>query len=107
MTMTIGGGVHIAMACGLLAGVWPGFASAADLQSLSRVQQSLAAVQQQMLVQQLDSDIFQTRQEQCTAKSPEAKLVYLQRLQDKLEAFDELKTNRHPRIPDCSEFGPS
>lgn len=88
-----------ALSFGLLPAFFPGFAGAQELASLQTIQTS-------MLVQQLDSDIFQTRKAQCEAESTDAKVLYTQRLQDKLGQYYELR-KYIPRVPGCDEFGVS
>lgn len=107
--LTVGGtalglGIHIAWACGLLAGIGlNGFASAADV---NNVQSQLLTIEQG----QLRSEILSTRAVQCRAASQAAKgqddatLSFITRdLQEALDKYREL-AHRPYQLPDCTSL---
>lgn len=96
--MAVGNGVHIALVCGYLTGIYPGFAKADEVAKLAQLQQQQTALQ-------LDNDIFRTREAQCHTLSGDAKILYTQRLQDKLQQWRSLQNYQY-RLPGCEEFGP-
>ena len=95
--MTIGGTIHIAMVCGYMTFLFPGFAKADAVEQLA--QQQVA-----MITQQLDTEIFRTREMQCRSSSSDAKMLYTQRLQDKLQQFQKMARYQY-RLPGCDEYG--
>ena len=100
--MAAGTCVHIALVCGYLTAIWPGFARADEVEDLKKLQHT-------MLAQQIDNDIFRTREAQCQTLSSDAKVrLYLQRLQDKLQQWPgAFKDIRLHRVPGYEEFGPA
>lgn len=96
--LVMGNAIHIALVCGYLTSIFPGFAKADEVQKLAQQQTA-------MLAQQLDNDIFRTREAQCHTASGDAKMLYTQRLQDKLQQWRGLQGYQY-RVPDCGEFGP-
>ena len=88
---------HIALACGLLAPWYPGFASAAEVHALQE-----AAKQDR--VTRLQVEILDLRQKQCRAEAgSEIKRLLTIPLQDNLQTYKTLTGVDYP-LPACSDF---
>lgn len=88
--------VHIALACGLLGFIHPGFASAADV----------AQIQQERKVERqtdLEQKILEIREKQCTAPSPQVKSLHAFTLQKMLVEYQRLSGSPYP-VPTCEDF---
>ena len=101
--LTLAVTAHIALACGLLQAMYPGFALASDVTAQAR---QLTTLQ----MSQIDNQILVTRTRQCDAMkanppNESAKQFAERRLQDLMEQWAELAINHQPyRLPDCSEL---
>jgi hypothetical protein len=89
--------VHIALACGLLAGVtgYPGFARATDVETLK----AEARVQR---IRELSKDLLDTKQKQCVA-SGDVKRLYLQTYNELRAEYFGLTRREFPD-PNCDNF---
>lgn len=77
-----------------------GFASAAELKDQE-------ALWQKVIVNQIDSNVFDTRSRQCDAlkKNNQAALQFAtEKLQEKLSEYQNAAGHSYQRLPDCSEF---
>ena len=103
LTMTIGGGLHIAMACGLLTMFFPGFATAGQW---SMQEQVLAQQQTQinsLARANLGAQIFYMREKQCKAL-PGTKEVYTNQLNALYDNYRAVSNGQGYRLPGCEEF---
>lgn len=89
--------IHIALACGFLGGVWPGFARADDT---NKIKDEVQVAR----VENLEARIFDLRVAQCAAiregKSAQAFTIQLQSLLQKYVNI----TQRSPNLPICEEL---
>lgn len=88
-------GVHIAIACGFLTVVHPGFALASDTQRLA---QELVSYKQT----QLEAAILDTRQKQCTQHG-QVRALYTESLQRMLVEYERITGRPYP-VPSCDGF---
>lgn len=87
---------HIAIACGFLTVVHPGFALASDTRKL---EQELISYKQT----QLEAAILDTRQKQCTQHGAEVRGLYTASLQRMLVEYQRITGRNYP-LPDCNGF---
>ena len=102
LAMTIGGGLHIAMACGFMTMFFPGFATAGQWNM-----QEQALAQQQRQINGLElanfgAQLFTMREKQCKAPSG-SKDVYTNQLNALYDNYVAL-AKQAPRLPGCEEF---
>lgn len=90
--------IHIALACGLLAGStgYAGFASAADVREMK-----LASAESR--VRELTKDLLDTKQKQCMSPPGEVKRLYLQTYNELRAEYFRLTLREFPN-PDCRDF---
>jgi hypothetical protein len=86
---------HIALACGLISSIHPGFALAADIEQIQRERK----IERQS---DLEQKILQVKKEQCTA-SGQAKSLYTFSLQKMLVEYQKLSGSAYP-VPACEDF---
>ena len=99
MANTLGLAAHVALACGLIPVVFPGFADASGLANQE-------TRWQQVEIGLTDQKILDTRSRQCAAivtKNRAALEFATERLQAELEHYQELSPRPY-RLPDCSEL---
>ncbi len=87
---------HIALACGLLAAVHPGFAKASDIEQI-RIERKIERQTD------LEQKILQMKKDQCSATG-QAKGLYTFSLQKMLVEYQELSGSQYP-VPSCEDFG--
>ena len=93
---------HIAIACGYVAFMHPGFARADEI---SKVQSQIQAVADSIDTQRLatlKSSILEIRQKQCKS-TPEVRALYTETLQSMLVEYEDLTKRRYP-LPGCESF---
>ena len=101
--LTLALSAHIALACGLLPTLWPGFALASDVSAQAAQITSLE-------MRQIDDQIVLTRTRQCeamkaTPPNESAKWFAESRIQTLTEKWQQMSINHQPyRLPDCSEL---
>lgn len=103
LAVTILSGVHVALACGFLTSIFPGFASAAAIKeendTLSVQNKRLDAFEQA----NLGAQIFNMREKQCKAPAG-ARDVYTTQLNDLYYRYSKLSPSQQYRLPGCEEF---
>lgn len=93
-------GSHIALACGFLPALFPGFASAEEVNNLA--QQQIA-----MRVESLEDTLYNMRKDQCVAQSTgnlQAAQTQDQRIRDKLASYWKVTGGQRYELPPCSLF---
>ncbi|HEY4355967.1 MAG TPA: hypothetical protein VGN16_09485 [Acidobacteriaceae bacterium] len=98
MAATIG--THIALACGFLPAIFPGFASAAEVTNISQQQQV-------MRVESLEDTLYTMKKDQCIAQSTgnlQAAQTQDQRIRDKLVAYKQVSGGQRYELPPCELF---
>ncbi len=99
---TVSLATHIALACGFLLPMFPGFASASDVKALQRMilEQRVTSVRTQ---------IMDTKKSACAAPSGEVRQLYTTNLTQLLSDYERLtyetegRARRFP-LPDCDAF---
>lgn len=86
---------HIALACGMLTSVHPGFALASDVQAMRDERKMERETD-------LESKILETRARQCKADTPVREL-HTQTLQKMLIEYAKITSRQYP-LPDCVDF---
>ncbi len=87
--------VHIALACGLISSVYPGFAQAGDVNQLREERK----IERQT---DLEQKILQMKKDQCTANG-QARTLYTFSLQKMLVEYQKLSGSAYP-VPSCDDF---
>jgi hypothetical protein len=87
---------HIALACGFIPSIYPGFASAADTQEIRQQLVQARAVD-------LEGRILAMRAMHCRTDNPTLKQLYLETLQKTIFEYHKLSKVTFP-LPDCKEF---
>lgn len=99
---TVGLAAHIAIACGYVAFMHPGFARADEISKVqSQIQQVANSIDSQR-ISTLKSSILETRQKQCKATA-EVRPLYTESLQSLLVEYEEMTKRRYP-LPGCENF---
>jgi len=87
--------LHIALACGFVGFLHPGFASAADVQQIRDERKAERQTD-------LEQKILQVKKEQCTATG-QARSLYTFSLQKMLVEYQKLSGSAYP-VPNCEDF---
>lgn len=96
--MAVGGfmALHVALACGWLVMLHPGFASASDLkQVIAQLEAQRGSV--------LDTAILDLRIRHCAATTPEARQLYWGKIAPLLDEYQRLK-GRPYQLPGCADL---
>jgi hypothetical protein len=89
--------IHIALACGFLSGVWPGFAKADET---TKIKEEVQVTR----VENLEARIFDLRVSQCAAiREGKSAQVFTIQLQTLLQKYAQL-TRTTPNLPICEEL---
>jgi hypothetical protein len=88
-------GLHIALACGFLTAVHPGFASAADVSAMRDERRAERETD-------LETKILDVRLKQCTSDAT-VRSLHTQTLQKMLVEYDKLTGRQYP-LPGCEDF---
>ncbi len=93
---------HIAIACGYLSAVYPGFARADEIKNVQAQVQAVADDIKMQRVAQLKVSILDMKQKQCSS-APGVRYLYTDSLQNMLIEYEQLTQRRYP-LPDCASF---
>lgn len=100
IVMAAGIVTHIALACGFIPALFPGFASAADLKTLAQQQQA-------MRVESLGDSLYDMKKDQCIAENAgnlQAAETQDQRIREKRDAYRDISGGREYDLPPCDLF---
>lgn len=98
--MATGLATHIALACGFIPALFPGFASAADMQTM-------ASQQRVMRAEILDDTLYTMQRDQCLARASgnyQAAQAQDQRIREKRAAYRDIMDGRDYELPPCDLF---
>lgn len=93
---------HIAIACGFLTFMHPGFARADEISKVQAQVKVLSDSIEAQRVANLRNTILEVRQKQCGAAA-EVRALYTESLQNMLIEYETLTKQRYP-LPDCASF---
>lgn len=100
IAMTAGLSAHIALACGFLPVLFPGFASASDMQTM--------AVQQRVMRAEILGDmLYNMQKDQCIARATgnlQAAQTQDQRIREKRAAYRDITQGQNYELPPCDLF---
>lgn len=98
----LGLSVHIALACGLAAPFYPGFASAADIVAIQAELRMRDEESREQRIAVLESSILDAKQKHCAA-APAIKQLYLSAYVKLTQEYEKLAKRAYPSL-DCKDF---
>lgn len=88
---------HIALACGFLTALHPGFAKASDLYALQQEWRESREAE-------LEAKILDAKEKQCMANDGALRRLYTDSLQKLMVSYEKVSRRKYP-VPDCKDFG--